>query len=380
MFKGYKIKIYPTEEQAKLIIKFCNASRFAYNWTIAAEEENYKNGGKFITGFKLGTKLTALKKEEGYQWLSEIPLRVVRGGMFEAVESYKSFFNGIKGYPNFKKKGKSKMSYCVREDRFTLLPQKIRCEKIGWIKTKKHNIPIGDFHYAKHHISFDGDNFWFSVNIEYPDDYFYINKNKTEVIGIDLGIKTLATCSNKKVFKKPNVNKYEKRIKRLNRQTAKHYDKMLKYCLKTKTKFSKLQKSKNLLKLESKTRKNYRKINNILTTNIRTITKSLVKENPKTIVIENLNISGLLKNKYLSRKISEAKFYEFRRQLEYKCKWYGIDLILADRWYPSSKICSCCGNKKKVLKLSERTYKCEKCGLIIDRDYNTALNLRNLAL
>lgn len=157
---------------------------------------------------------------------------------------------------------------------------------------------------------------------------------------------------------------------------------MLKYCLKAKTKFSKLQKSKNLLKLESKTRKNYRKINNILTTNIHTITKSLVKENPKTIVIENLNISGLLKNKYLSRKISEAKFYEFRRQLEYKCKWYEIDLIIADRWYSSSKICSCCGNKKKILKLSERTYKCkcEKCGLIIDRDYNAALNLKNLAL
>lgn len=196
-------------------------------------------------------------------------------------------------------------------------------------------------------------------------------------MGVDLGIKKLAVCSNKQVFKKPNVKKYNKRIRRLSRRASKHY----KNILKTKNKSNKIEyKSKNLLKLESKIRKDYRRINNILTTNIHTITKTLIKENPKNIVIENLSVRNMMKNKYLSSKLMEAKFYEFRRQLEYKCKWYGVDLIIADRWYPSSKICSCCSNKKKILKLSERTYKCEKCGLIIDRDYNAALNLRNLAL
>ena len=149
---------------------------------------------------------------------------------------------------------------------------------------------------------------------------------------------------------------------------------------KTKTKFDKLPKSKNLLKLESQIRNIYRRIDNKLTTNIHTITKQLIDENPSAIDIEDLNVSGMRKNKHLSEKINEAKFYEFRRQLEYKCKWYGIDLIVADRWYPSSKICSCCGNKKVKLSLSERTYVCQECGCIIDRDYNASLNLKYLAL
>lgn len=381
MFKGYKIKIYPTEEQAKLIVDFCNAARFTYNWTIAIEEENYKKGNKFIYGFDLSKEIVKLRKEnKEYYWLKNIPLRVVRGGIFEAVESYKSFFKKLSQHPRFKKKNKSRMSYCVREDRCILEPNKIRCEKIGWVKTKKHNIPIGDFHYVNHHISFDGDNFWFSVNIEYPDDYFYNNKNKTEAIGIDLGIKTFAMCSNGNIYNKPNVKKEKKKLKRLQRKVSKQYSKMLSMSKKTKIKFFDIQKSNNLLKNEALIRKQYRRINNILTTNIHTITKELMKYNPKNIVLEDLNVTWLMKNKFLSDKTKESKFYEFRKILSYKCKWYGVDLIIADRWYPSSKICSCCGNKKKILKLSERTYKCEKCGLIIDRDYNAALNLRNLAL
>lgn len=155
---------------------------------------------------------------------------------------------------------------------------------------------------------------------------------------------------------------------------------MLDESKRTKIKFSQLPKSKNMLKLESQIRQQYRKINNILTTNIHTITKELVNMNPSAIVIEDLNVSGMRKNKHLSEKVDEAKFYEFRRQLEYKCKWHGVDLIIADRWYPSSKICSCCGHKKDKLSLSERTYVCEECGCVIDRDFNASMNLKYLAM
>jgi putative transposase len=155
---------------------------------------------------------------------------------------------------------------------------------------------------------------------------------------------------------------------------------MLDESKKTKTKFSQLYKSKNLLKLESKIRKEHRRINNILTTNIHTITAELIRLNPTSIVIEDLNVEGMRKNKHLSEKINEAKFYKFRRQLEYKCSWNDINLIIADRLYPSSKLCSVCGNKKTRLSLSERTYVCEKCGCIIDRDYNASLNLKYLAM
>lgn len=376
MFKGYKIKIYPTEVQKEKLINFCHAARFAYNWTIARQEENYKNGGKFLSAYTLQKEFTQFRKDK--LWTKEISRRVFNQEISNACENYLKFFKGISNRPKFKKRNKCKMSFTVRELHFYLEKKRVKCEKIDWINIKNHNIPIGDYQYQSIKIVYDKDDFWLCLCIDLPDNYFIINnKEKSQPIGVDLGIKKLAVCSNKQVFKKPNVKKYNKRIRRLSRRVSKHY----KNILKTKNKSNKIEyKSKNLLKLESKIRKDYRRINNILTTNIHTITKTLIKENPKNIVIENLSVRNMMKNKYLSSKLMEAKFYEFRRQLEYKCKWYGVDLIIADRWYPSSKICSCCGNKKKILKLSERTYKCEKCGLIIDRDYNAALNLRNLAL
>lgn len=381
MFKGFKIKIYPTQEQANFIINSCNVARYVYNWTIATEKDNYEKGEKFLSNFTLHKRMTQFKKQPENYWLKEVSNKTLVYAINDAVTAYKLFFKGIKNYPKFKKKNKSKMSFGVRQDkRFVLEEDRVLCEKLGWIKTKKHNIPLNQKYFTVR-ISFDGDNFWLGLCVEYPDDYFYINnQSKTEPIGIDLGLKTLAVCSNGKKLRKPNVKKYQKRIKRLRKKASRKYEKMLEAQKKTKIKFSEQIKSKNLLKVESKIRKDYRRINDILTSNIHLFTKKLIEENPKSIIIENLNVNGMMQNKNLSSKLMEAKFYEFRRQLEYKCKWYGIDLILADRWYPSSKICSCCGNKKKILKLSERIYKCEKCGLIIDRDYNAALNLRNLAL
>ena len=200
------------------------------------------------------------------------------------------------------------------------------------------------------------------------------------IVGIDLGIKTLATCSNGIKCIKPNIKKDKKKLKRLQKQASRHYQEMIDISKRTKTKFSQLPKSKNLLKLESEIRKTYRRINNKCMTNIHEFTSSIVKLNPQAVIIEDLNVDGMRKNKYLSEKINEAKFYEIRRQLTYKCDWNNIELIIADRWYPSSKICSSCGHKKDKLSLSERTYVCEKCGCIIDRDYNASLNLKYLAL
>lgn len=380
MIKGFKTMIYPTKEQADKIIKFCNASRFAYNWAIALEEEIYKNGGKFVSGYELNKQFTQYKKQEGNEWLKEISGRALKVAILNASIAYDNFFKKRGKHPKFKTKKRSKMICATHEGTTIIERKRIRCEKLGWIASHKHNIPIGEnIKYFNPKLSFDGDNFWFSVSVEI-NDYDNNYKEKTEPIGIDLGIKTLATCSNGKSYNKPNINKHKKKLKRLQRQTSRQYQNMLDKSKKTKIKFSKLHKSKNLLKLESKIRKEYRKIHNILTTNIHTITSELIKQNPSSIVIEDLNVNGMKKNKYLSEKIKEAKFYEFRRQLEYKCKWNNINLIIADRWYPSSKLCSNCGNKKDRLSLSERTYVCDKCGCVIDRDYNASLNLKYLAL
>ena len=380
MIKGFKTMIYPTKEQADKIIKFCNASRFAYNWAIALEEESYKNGGKFISGYDLTKRFTQFKKQEGNEWLKEISGRALKVAILNAATSYDNFFKGKSKHPKFKSKKRSKMSCATHEGTTIIEKKRIRCEKLGWIASHKHNIPIGeDVKYYNPKLSFDGDIFWFSVSVEIGD-YNNNDKEKTEPIGIDLGIKTLAVCSNGKSYKKPNIKKHKKKLKRLQRKASRQYQKMLDESKETKVKFSEIHKSKNLLRLESNIRKEYRKINNILTTNIHTITSELIKLNPSSIVIEDLNVKGMMKNKHLSEKIKEAKFYEFRRQLEYKCKWNNVNLIIANRWYPSSKLCSSCGNKKKKLSLKERIYVCKECGCVIDRDYNASLNLKYLAM
>lgn len=380
MIKGYKTMIYPNKQQRELIIKFCNASRFAYNWAIATEEDNHKNGCKFISGYDMTKLFTQFKKQEENKWLKEISVRALKVAILNACESYQNFFKGKSKHPKFKTKKNSKMKCATHEGRTIIERRRIRLEKLGWVKSHKHNMPIYEgMKIYNPKIEFDGLNYWFSCGID-TDDYktTKINKDKTEPIGIDLGVKTLVTCSNGMTFNRVNIKKLEKRLKRLQRKASKQYDKMIKISKETKTKFHKLQKSNNLIKLEQKILKLQQHISNIRLNNIHKITSTLIKENPSHIVIEDLNIKGMMKNKHLSKAIQDCSFYEIRRQLEYKCKWNDIKLVIADRWYASSKICSCCGNKKQKLSLSERTYVCEECGNIIDRDYNASLNLKNL--
>lgn len=378
ILKGFKTKIYPTKEQAEKIIKFCNAARFAYNWALNVEEENHKNGGKFISGNKMATLLTQFKKQEENKWTKEISGRAMKVAVMNAADAYLNFFEGRAKHPKFKSKKRSEMKCATHEGTTIIEKRRIRLEKLGWVKCHKHNIPLGEgVKYCNHKLSYDGIDFWFSVSvyIEPPSN----DCDKTEPIGIDLGIKTLATCSNGMNFYRKNLKRIEKRHKKLQHRASRQYEKMIRQCKETKTKFHKMQKSKNLLKLEKKILKLEHKMSNIRLNNIHNMTKQLINLNPEAIVIENLNVSGMMKNRHLSKAISDCSFYEIRRQLEYKCKWNDIKLIIADRWYPSSKICSCCGHKKVKLSLSERTYICEECGLTIDRDYNASLNLKRLA-
>lgn len=378
MIKGYRIMIYPTEEQAKKIICFCHASRYAYNWALSVERESLRNGNGFVTGYDLTKMFTQFKKQKGNEWMYEVSGRALKSALFNAANAYKNYFEGRHRYPKFRSKKYSKMSCATHECTTTIEPNRIRCEKLGWIKCSKHNIPINkEYTYCNYKLSYDGDNFWFSVAVETPD--IVSDKEKSEPIGIDLGIKMLAFCSNGKEYRKADVRKEKKKLKRLEKKARKrHFDK-LDFGRKTKTKLADIPITKNDIKLEAQIRKVKRKIHNKLVTNLHTITKEIVELNPSAVVIEDLNVGGLRKNRHVREQIDEAMFNEFRRQLEYKCKWRGIDLIVADRWYPSSKLCSCCGHKKDKLGLEERTYVCEECGFTIDRDLNAAINLKNLA-
>lgn len=239
-------------------------------------------------------------------------------------------------------------------------------EKVGWVKTSEQ-IPINPT-YTNPRISFDGKYWYISVGIEQKMPNIELTE---EILGIDVGVKDLAICSNgikyKNINKTKTVRNLEKRLRRLQRKVSRKYQK--------NKEGSTFVKTCNIIKLEEDIRLLHRRLSNIRNNHLHQTTTEIVKTKPSRIVMETLNIKGMMKNKHLSKAIAKQGLYEFKRQIKYKCEFYGIKFIEADRFYPSSKLCSKCGNKKAKLPLSVRVYTCEECGLKLDRDYNAALNL-----
>ena len=372
MIKGIKVRLYPTKEQEVLMWKSVGTMRFIYNWTLDKQNENHKNGSKFIKDGELRKELTQLKKNE-LSWLKELSSTTISQAVKDACEAYKKFFKGLSKYPKFKSRKRSKLSFYVRYDRLSPTETTINFENIGRIKIKPNQIPL-NVKYSNSRCSFDGKYWILSVGIEQNENQVKLNKDLS--LGIDLGIKDLAIISNKKVYK--NINKSKemrrlyKKLRRLQMQVSRKYE-MNKDGMK-------FVKTKNIIKLEKQIKLVNRRISSIRENYNHHLTSYIVKQLPYRVVIEDLNVNGMMKNRHLSKAIARQGFYEIRRQLEYKSKFNGIELVIADRWYPSSKTCSCCGNVKRNLKLSDRTYICSECGLIIDRDYNASLNLANYNL
>ena len=242
--------------------------------------------------------------------------------------------------------------------------------KPNWIRlVEKNKIPT-DCKYYNPHVVYDGINWFICVGIEYNDNK---EKQTNEGIGIDLGIKDLAICSDGNTYK--NINKTSK-IKKLEKSKRRLQRKISKKYLINKKGVS-YHKTCNIIKSEKKLLKLNHRLTNIRNNYLHKVTSEIINRKPMFITIEDLNVNGMMKNKHLSKAVAQQKFYEFRRQLEYKCKWNNIELRIVDRYYPSSKLCHECGAIKKDLKLSDRTYICPECGCIIDRDYNASLNLRD---
>ena len=373
MILSKKVRLYPSEIQEKKLWQSVGTARFIYNWTLSKQEENYKNGGKFISDGVLRKELTQLKKSE-LSWLNEVSNNVSKQAVKDACNAYKRFFNGLSDKPRFKSRRKSKKSFYndniklkVKENRL------VNIEKVGWIKTNEQ-LPIG-VKYSNPRISYDNKYWYISVGIEKEE----VKEDLTDVsLGIDLGLKILAICSDGTVFKNINksnvvrkIEKRLKRLKRLQRQVSRKYEQ--------NKKGKEYVKTKNIIKLEKQIQQVHRRLANIRNNYLHKTTTSIVKTKPYRVVIEDLNIKGMMKNKHLSDAIRKQGFYEFKRQLEYKCKFRGIELVVADRFYPSSKTCSQCGKVKKDLKLKDRVYNCS-CGLSIDRDLNASINLSRYKL
>ena len=369
MILAKKVRIYPTKEQEQKLWQSVGTARFIYNYTLAKQEENYKNGGKFINDGVIRKELTQLKKSE-LTWLNEVSNNITKQSVKDACKAYKRFFKGLAKKPKFKIRKKSKPSFYNDTSKLKVKEKKVLIEKVGWIKTNEQ-IPI-DVKYNNPRVTYDNKYWYISVGVE-------VDKKQEELtdisLGIDLGLKDLAVCSDGKVFKNINktkeVKNLEKRLKQKQRQISRKYE------INKIKKGGSCQfiKTKNIEKLENTTKLMHRKLTNIRDNYIHQVTTSIVKTKPYRIVIEDLNVSGMIKNKHLSDSVRKQCFNKFRQYITYKAELYGIGLVIADRFYPSSKTCSECGSIKKDLKLKDRVYRCPHCGVVIDRDYNASLNL-----
>ena len=357
------------------MFKSIGCSRFAYNWGINRVQE-YKEQGKKYSMNEIRKEFTQLKKQDEFKWLNEVSNKTMVESMRNLDSAFKRFFKKTGGYPKFKTKRKSRQSFYVRYDNLYFLDNICNIEKIGKVKFKTdYDIPKGRniCRFSNPYCSFDGKYWYLSFGFEVEENQTTLNNDLS--IGIDLGIKDLAICSNGMVFKNINktkkVKKLKKRLKRLQRQVSRKYE--------ANKEGNKFVKTNNIIKLEKQIKLIHRKLSNIRNNYIHQATNKIIKLKPYRVVMEDLNVKGMMKNKHLSKAIQEQGFYEFIRQMKYKCEFNGIQFIQADRYFPSSKLCSCCGSIKKDLKLKDRVYKCD-CGLEIDRDLNASINLSNYGL
>lgn len=392
MYLTKKIRLLPTQEQEQLFWKSAGVARWSYNFFLNYNKEKYNEWledntkEKFVGECDVRKYINNTLKTTTHTWLKDVSSNVMKQAVKDASNALMRFFKKTSNYPKYKSRKKSKPSFYVNYETLIRTPNGFRGEKFGIVKTKESlpKIPKGQ-KYVNPRITYDG-KFWF-LSIGYK-----VEPNKVkltdEKIGIDVGLKDLAIISNRNNScsrKYRNINKgykvklLEKRLKRAKRKLSKKilnniesYDEN-----RVPTYIRPLKDCKNIQKQIHVIQDLYRKLTNIRNNYIHQVTTEIVKTKPSMIILEDLNIKGLMKNKHTAKSIADAKWYEFRRQILYKAELYGIEVILADRFYPSSKTCSCCGNYKKDLKLKDRIYVCNECGLKIDRDINAAINLAN---
>lgn len=378
MILSYKTRLEPNNKQAQKFKQFAGAARYAYNWAIAKEKEAYELGNGFIDENELRRIFTRHKEEAN--WLYTISNDVTKQAIKDAATAFSNFFKGNADFPQFKTKRKSRPAFYQDVFKFKATDTHIRVEKISdstrknkqrinWIKVSETGrIPLLASGYKNPRITFDGIHWYASVGIEVADKPA---EPLNDGIGIDLGVKDLAICSDKHTYK--NINKTD-RVRRLEKQRRRKQREISRKYEKNKD-GDKYVKTKNIVKAELALLKLNHKLTNIRKNYIHQVTDEIIKRKPSFIVLEDLNVKGMMKNRHLAKAVQQQNFAEFATILEYKAKQNNIKIIYADRFFPSSKTCSCCGAIKHDLKLKDRIFKCNSCGLVIDRDYNASLNL-----
>ena len=421
MIKSVRIRLLPNKKQKTKLFQFAGASRFAYNWALDKQMDNFREGRKLQSDYDLRKEFTVLRNLGEKPWLLDISNNVAKQAIKDLCIAYKNFFRKQKqaGYVKYSPK---KLSHFARIDRkptvydmnghpkfrskkngdfrfyqdnvkiqFTNTHVKLESiagskkknrQRLNWIRlAEKGRIPVG-VKYTQPRITFDGENWWLGIGfvvkhkLKPMRGLKFVRKQPkhpyTEGVGIDLGIKDLAIISDSTVVKNINkshtIRKLKKKRRRLQRQVSRKYQMNKKgdsYC-----------KTSNLIKSEKRLLRINHRLADIRANHVHQATRIIINRKPRFICLEDLNVQGMMKNKHLSEKVQEQNFYEFRRQIEYKAHWARIPVVIADCWFPSSKTCVECGYVNKDLKLSDRTYVCPVCGNVIDRDFQASLNLK----
>ena len=377
LLKSFKTEINPTEEQKIKIHKTIGTCRYIYNFYLFHNKELYTLGKKFMSGksFSVWLNNDYLPKHQEYSWIREVSSKSVKHSIEDACTAFSRFFHHQSGFPRYKKKGRSDVKmYFVRNNPKDCLCERhrIKIPTLGWVRLKeKGYIPTSKDGYVIRSgtVSMKAGRYYVSALVEVTDpvrdSYF------SDGVGIDLGLKNLAIISNGTVYRNINktarIRKLEKQLRRAQRKLSRKYENL--------KKGEPTQKA-NIRKQKLKVQKLHQRLENIRTDYINKTISEIAKTKPSHITVEDLNVSGMMKNRHLSKAVASQKFYEFRTKLKKKCDEFGIELRIVSRWYPSSKICHCCGHIKKDLKLSDRVYRCV-CGYTEDRDFNAALNLRD---
>ncbi|EPV4647468.1 TPA: RNA-guided endonuclease InsQ/TnpB family protein [Clostridium perfringens] len=389
MKRAYKIEINPTDEQKSKIHQTIGVSRFIYNFYIAHNKEIYEREGKFVSGMDFSKWLNNeyIPNNQDKKWIKEVSSKATKQSIMNGDKAFKDFFKKAKGFPKFKKKKNQDVkAYFPKNNKtdWTLERHRVKIPTLGWVRLKEFGyIPVNSI-VKSGTVSQKADRYYVSILVKERDIKISnsnigikISNTNNEGVGIDLGIKYFAICSNGNKFKNINktstVKKVEKTLKREQRKLSRKYESLK---IRNKNIREGRATSQNIQKQIVKVQKLHQRLRNIRTDYLNKTVFSIVKQKPSYITIEDLAVSNMMKNKHLSKAIASQKFFEFKTKLMSKCKQNDVELRIVDRFYPSSKTCSQCGKIKKDLKLSNRIYKCN-CGLDIDRDLNASINLKN---
>lgn len=373
VIKSKIIRLFPTKEQEQKLWRHVGASRFIWNYMLTLQIERYKNGEKHLSAFGMNYLLTDIKKTEEFSWLYEVSNGTLKRSCADLSVAYGKFFRKISSFPRFKSRKKTKPSFPLEDTvgKVWFSELAVNVPNVGKVAYKtNYGLPLGNKQkFSNPRISYTANGKWLlTLGMECETQAPTLTDKS---MGIDLGIKELAVVSygsEHLVFGNKNKSRQVRQLQR----KLNHYQRNLARKYRANGSYAE---TGGVRKDKEKIKRLHYHIANIRKDYLHQTTHALVSMRPKRVVMEDLNVQGMMKNRHLSKAIQEQGFYEFIRQMKYKCEWNGIEFVQADRFYPSSRTCSCCGAYKKDLRLNDRVFKCDACGAELDRDYNAAINL-----